>query len=413
MTAAGYLRRVALAAFGGLATIVLFIVIIDPKGIYHLGRIERFNAYKVHQPLYYGEVKALGLRRYRPDSLIAGASPATYGVVPECRNPTVSGVSRMYNYAGAGASVLGLIANAADLRAVGSIRRMTVELAFPTQSFLAPGAPKERPVVPLNTDSWSELVRRFLPANYARAYLANLFSWHEVVLSLQTVAANLQQDRSFLFRGFEPNGAYDQTWLRRWTARVITEQHVHGQVTNYYELYLKKMSNEMDPDVLYVEQMAQILAADGIALDLYFRPEHVSELLLYDEAHLWPLFEKFKRGIVTAVERSRAQYGANIRVFDFNTLSNVVVQPVRPVDNNTIYDPYFGDPVHYRKPVGDMILNTLYGCQIETSVPEGFGTEITPSNMQNHLAREREKLKAYRDANPDVVRRVADALRSK
>jgi hypothetical protein len=410
MSLTSYVRTVALTSVASLLIGVTIIVLIDPKGLYDLVRSDGFNSFKAYQNLYYGEVKALALRRYRPDTIVGGASPVTFGLVPECRDSSMPGVSRIYNYGGAGAYIGNVVVNYLDLRAVGSIRRIAMEAGLPGERFLRANDTLVAPMEPPH-GFWADAIRRWIPANYAGAYLGNLFSWHEVLLSAQTFAANRQSDRSFLFHGFEPNGAYDQTWLRRWFAWVITEGNLRGHIINYRNLLLAKVSNDVEVDVSYVDLLAATAGRDGIALDLYVRPEHVSELLLYYEGGIWPLFEKYKRTLLRAANAARSRHGADIRVFDFGNLSDAVLQPIRPIDEHTLYDPYFTDPIHYRKPVGDFILATMYGCHIDQQVPSEFGIELDTDNIDAHLANEKAKLEAYRRADPELVRKVQSALR--
>jgi hypothetical protein len=412
MSSTRYLGLAVSAAAGLLVLGALTVVVVDPKGLFALVRIDGFNSYKAYQNLYTAEVKALAVRRFRPDTVIFGASPATFGIVPHCAFPSMPGVSRIYNYGGVGPQVYTTNTNYSDLRAIGSIRRMVIEARLPDSRFVHGAA--DRPAQPVPEEKqgvWAEVVRPWIPANYADVYLANLFSWHEIILSLQTVAANLQSDRSFLFYGFAPNGAYDQVWLRRWTAWVITNANLRGQIVNYRNLLVSKVSNNMDVDFSHLDALAAKAARDGIALDFFVTPEHVAELLLYYEGNIWPLFEKFKRSLLRAAEAGKSRYGIEFRVFDFGTLNDVMTQPIRQIDTKTVHDPYFGDPVHYRKPIGDFILSTMYGCKIDEAVPSDFGLELRRDNIDAHLASEKAKLEAYRRADPELVHKVQSALR--
>jgi hypothetical protein len=125
------------------------------------------------------------------------------------------------------------------------------------------------------------------------------------VLSAQTLLANRQVDKSFLFRGFEDNGNCDQEWLRRWGAWVITEQTLLGHVSAFSDFFLAKLSNDMDIDFSYIDQLAIASQRNGVALDIFIQPTHVSELLFFREGGIWPLYEKFKTDLLRSVSDAR------------------------------------------------------------------------------------------------------------
>jgi hypothetical protein len=388
-------------------------VVVDPKGLYQIVQAEGFNAYKPFQSDFSGEVKALAVYRYRPDTLVFGASTVTFGIDPVCHTPGVPGVSRLYNYGGAGSATGSLITNLSDLISVGSIRRLVVEARFETHTFVAvprsaPAAlPGEDP-----SDRISSTVGRHLPRRYATTYLQNLFSWGELALSVQTVLANRKADKSFLFRSFGENGSYDQEWLRRWGAHVITEQNLIGHVGNYTNFLLSKVSNEMGIDLTYVDQLAQAAKLHQLDVDLFITPVHVTELLLFKEGGIWPLYERYKTELLQRVEDVRSRYSVNMRLFDFGTLNPMVSQTIKKVDLNQGHEP-FSDPVHFKVPVGEMILATILKCGISKPVPPNFGLELDRSNISAHLAKERAKLAFYVEEHPELAELIGRTIRAR
>jgi hypothetical protein len=388
-------------------------LLVDPKGLYQLVRIEGFNLYKPFQPDFTAEVKALRARRYRPDTLVFGASTVTFGVDSECRPARAPGVSRIYNYGGVGGSAHGFVSDLPDLTSIGSVRRVLLEARFESQHFV----PTEPVRTPVDTetppaDAFTDLVRRWMPARYATTYIKNLFSWSEFALSVETVLANRKSDKSFLFRGFGENGSYDQEWLRRWGASVITEQNLLGHVSNYTDHLLNRTANDMHADFGYVDQAAAAAQRNGIALDMFIPPVHATELILIREGGIWPLYERFKTDLLRRVDEARSRYSANIRLFDFGTLSLVTTQSIKQVDPNDVHEP-FSDPVHFKKNVGDLILAVMLKCGDGPAIPDGFGRELDRSSIVAHLLAEKSKLEAYESAHPELVRKIAEVIGQK
>jgi hypothetical protein len=404
----GYFRTVACAFLLFLFAAAVVNILVDPKGVYQLVRIDGFNFYKPFQPDYTKEVKALGAQRYRPDTIVFGASTIMFGVDAQCRDSGLPAVSRVYNYAGAGASPDAFVTNFADLMAIGSVRRVVLEARFENHSFTKRRVTNGS-TYDVEDGLLTRFIRRWLPANYVDVYFKNLFSWNELVLSGETLLANRQADKSFLFRGFEDNGNYDQEWLRRWGAWVITEQNLVGHVSHYSDFLLARVSNDMDIDLSYIDQLAMTSQRHGVALDIFITPVHVSELLFYREGGIWPLYEKFKTEVLRSVVDARQRYSTDIRLFDFANLSDIVMQTIKPIDLHEFHEP-FSDPVHFKRVVGDLLLATMLKCGIPTAAPDSFGIELNQTNIQDHLAAEKAKLDAYGASHPDLVRKISDVI---
>lgn len=405
----GLLRTVACSFILFLLLVSGINLMVDPKGLYQLVRIDGFNVYKPFQPSFTREIKALGAYRYRPDTLIFGASTVTFGVDPECPTAGLPGVSRVYNYGGQGASVSEFVATLPDLRAIGSIRRVILEARFETQPFASASSVSVAGTGRPADDGLMALLRRWIPASHAATYAENLFSWRELALSIQTVLANRKADKSFLFRSFGENGIYDQGWLRRWAAFVITEQNLLGHISNYTDFLINRAANATHVDVEYVYEAAAAAQGDGMALDIFITPVHATELILFREGGLWPLYEQFKIDLLRAIEHARERYSVNIRLFDFGTLSSATNQPIRLIDNQDIRE-HFSDPVHFKTGIGDMLLAVMLKCANGAAVPEGFGRELDQTVVAGHLSAERAKLDAYAAAHPELVQKIAETI---
>ncbi len=413
----GYLGTLATSALLTLAAAAVFNLAVDPKGLYLLVRLDGFNSYKVFQPLYTREYKALAVRRYHPDTLVFGASPVTFGIVPQCPSSTLPGVSRIYNYGGVGDHAETFLTDIDDLTAIGSIRRIVVEARFVNHQFFMNSQRAQTatwaavPTTPHSADGLlQKQLRPWMPSRYAATYVENLFSWRELFLSVRTVSQNRLSDKSFLFREFGIDGSYDQQWLQRWRARVISETNMLSHVSNYSGVFLTRVSNDMEIDFSYIGQLAAASRRNGIALDIFILPEHVSELLLYSEGGIWPLYQKFKLNLLDAVETARKRESANIRLFDFGNINEVTTQPIRSSYTDAVYDPYFEDPVHFRRIVGDFLLATMLECGIAARVPTDFGLQLNRDNMLQHLRIENAKLEEFRLAHPDMVRKISEAI---
>lgn len=68
---------------------------------------------------------------------------------------------------------------------------------------------------------------------------------------------------------------------------------------------------------------------------------------------------------------------------------------------------YYLDGTHYRKEVGDKILNRVLSYQQESGFDD-FGVLITPKNIESHLVKIRATREVWAKNNPDVVELVQE-----
>jgi hypothetical protein len=417
------LAVIAVAAVAVLLFVASFNILVDAKGLYLLVRAKGFNENKVFQPLFTGQYKAVAARRYRPDTVIFGASTVLIGVVAECKAPRMPGVSRLYNYAGAGTNASFLIENLPDLLATGSIKRLAVETRFfehkfsAVQSMTAENATSgtSPAAEPSMADALTERLRPYLPMNYAGTYIRNLIGWEDVLLSVRTVALNRTTVKTPVSttRGYEEDGTNDLQWGPIWQPWMLTEQTATDHNAYYIGRFLPGLSNDLTPDLSYLDRIVSIAARNGVAVDLFIPPEHMTELLLYSEAGIWALFEKFKMNLLQTVQDLRTRHSVDIRFFDFGNVSAPTTQPLRQINDRTIYDPYYIDPVHFRRPVGEYMLATMFQCEIPAAVPEGFAIELAAGNIAAHFASQRQKLREYRRQNSALVERMSRAIETR
>ncbi len=408
------LRRYLLVALSPLLILVLvaaFNIVVDPKGLFQLLEFERFNSYKPFETNNFVEHKSLALRRYRPDTIIGGPSSVTFGVVPECHNSPMQ-LSRIYNYGGVGVSPGAILKDIDDIAAIGSVKRIVVEWRFEYGDFVPSAKSSERRATKsVGPGLLPRLLSPWIPARHLSSYFEGLFSWGDLLLSVRTILANQEKDKSSRFRRFNADGSFDQEWLRRFDAWVITEEAVIDHVAHYSNHFLGHWSNDFEVDFSSLLQLIEATSGYGIHVDLFIPPEHVTELLFYSEAGVWPLYEKFKVAFALAVEKANERYSADIHLFDFGNISDATTQTIKRADGHT-WDPLFFDPVHFRRAVGDFILATTLGCNIDTPVPNDFGTELNTASIPQHLAIERGKLAAYRANHPDLVKKIRAAIGS-
>jgi hypothetical protein len=132
---------------------------------------------------------------------------------------------------------------------------------------------------------------------------------------------------------------------------------------------------------------------NSIKLNIFIPPMHAIHLEKYYIEGSWNLLETWKREVVKIAP-----------VWDFSGYNSITTEPISESMKNYI------DSSHYRKEVGDLVLNRILNYQIDT-VPDDFGVLITPENIEQHLAKIRGDRAVWVKQNPDAVKLLENLKR--
>jgi hypothetical protein len=131
----------------------------------------------------------------------------------------------------------------------------------------------------------------------------------------------------------------------------------------------------------------------GIQLELLISPAHAIQWEANRLNEGWETFEQWKREVVKIAP-----------VWDFSGYNSITTEPIQNQMKNYI------DSSHYRKEVGDLILNRIFNYQVET-VPDDFGVLLTPDNIEAHLEKIRRDREIWVKNNPEAIELLDDIKR--
>jgi hypothetical protein len=122
----------------------------------------------------------------------------------------------------------------------------------------------------------------------------------------------------------------------------------------------------------------------------------------------WPIFEEWKRQITNIADKYK------IPLWDFNTIDQYSTESPPPPGNKQSELQWYWEPAHYRRELGDLMLASMLSrdCGAEYS-KFGFGSKITPLNLQPHLNSLALNLRRFVDEHPQVVNRIMNNINSK
>ncbi len=156
-------------------------------------------------------------------------------------------------------------------------------------------------------------------------------------------------------------------------------------------------------------QMIQSARDQGVSLDIIINPIHAAQLEAIAAAGLWPTMEQWIKDITRIVDEQRALPGGDkIRLVSFLGYAPYRDEPIPEAgDLDSIMD-WWWESSHFKDAMGRIVLETLYDKDA-APIP-GFGTNLTPGNVESHLEMLRAGRAAWREARPgdaDFVHEVA------
>jgi hypothetical protein len=365
--------------------------IVNPYLLFDVPRIAGFNARKPAVDTQERLMKTYDVLRAAPNTLILGSSMVDLGL--DAQHPAWPPHDRpVYNGALAGG---GPYSSYRYLQHVMSRRHVAlVMLGLDFQFFLT--VPDYTPVTP---EFESRLaVRRDGSINVGQRWqhLHDLFqgtiSLDALTDSVATLAANLNGESSDLAAG-----NWDSVSHRRLTAAMGSFPLVVGQ-----ELFnIRRFSGkQINPLVMAdVRAILDLCESHGTRVILFINPTHAEGLEILDLLGYWPMFEGWKRELVTLAARYPAADGhSRITLWDFSGYDSYSTEAV-PMDRHAMH--LFWDCIHYTRTLGDAIVTRMFGAG------DGqFGVLLTPETLESRLTAIREQQRLYRERHPAAVRRV-------
>ena len=343
-------------------------------------------------------LKAYEAVHVTPNSLLLGSSRIDFGL--NARHPTWPTPLRpVYNLGMLGAGPYLSYRYLQHVLSGRPVKLIVMGLDF--DSFLAlPGdvtsvEPEVDSRLKVRSDGSSNSPRAYA---FARDILRSL-SLDELVDSVTTVAANVNDDSSDYVSG---SWVFNRRGLREISARGATLTFAVDDLLESAAIIqnFPHVGARLDPRVMReLSDILNLCDSRGTRVILFINPVHADLLEIWDSAGLWPRFEDWKRQLTALThEYSQAHVRSQISLWDFSGYHSYATEAVRSTSRQL--DGYF-DPSHYTWAVGDIIIRQILGQSVAR-----LGTELTPWNVESHLASLRQEQQEYHTRQPLDVERV-------
>lgn len=355
----------------------LFNYIVDPYGLYRIVEYKGFNQQKEGLRNRIRYVKALEIALRQPKTILMGSSR-----VHDCINPAnkfLANYQPVYNYSLDMARIkeIKLYLEHAILNS--KIENLILGLDF----FMFNKYEK------LNFTFDHNIVNKKI--SYFDLYFKPLFTMTSLDSSIRTIKVSyLQKNRKeFLPNGYRPGtsvfyGLKDYKKLHDNTNWIFLSS-IPSKTLYYAKMDVGNEAYSDFNDILLLCKQHKINVV------LYISPAHAN---LDGEgikaAGIYKKFEDWKRKI-TLIANDQ-----NITLWDFSGYNTITTEPVRTPMK------YYWDSSHFTEEVGNFILERILSKDTDPMIPQDFGVQITPSNIESHIKNIERSQYLYENNNSSV-----------
>lgn len=382
----------------GLLLVIAFNASIDPYGSFGLFNIQGIN---IEKPLALKgggrRLKATEAVKGDYKTVILGNSRALYALDPN--HPLLKNRAT-YNLALPGTNIH-------EIYQTFKFARQNLEL--------------ESVIFPVSFDDFSDQAElgadfkqsRFSGSNIFWENLPGLISFNQIEDSLKTILINLKRKLT------DPAYYTDKRGLNVQKMRETRPR----ELFNKSILEIFKPAPDGSPGGFSYSQeglnLVQAILSDclehGIQLYLFIPPVHARHMEAWRLSGNFANFEQWKRDLVRILTQTADQIGRPAPpLWDF-TGYNAINNEAIPANDNTEPMQWYVECSHFTKRLGDLMLETILnpGGLSKAATPEGFGTVLTPENIESHLAQIRRSQALYHQTHAFEVKEVERLLNIK
>jgi len=396
--AKNYIRILTIACLASVAGVAGLNYVVDPFSVFGAPRIAGFNANKVDFLEHLRITNVYAVERIKPKCIILGTSRAGRGLSPD-HSALVD--APCYNMALPGISLYEMRRYFQHAQAIQPLDKAILALDF--RAFNS---------APDRSGAFSEAR---LAVDREGVAEFNLFSAH-----LPDLAAALLSSKALLS---SVRTVRQQRWANITLAtngywQSLTDSFDHTAAFNAYTRNSFRRFEEMSHNDTIFNQNADDLRAllraayqSTVKVSMLISPAHAWHWEALYQSGLWPRFEEMKRMIVSINHEESTRAGkAEYQVWDFSGAIGPSMESL-PAGGQHKTMRWYWEPVHYKRELGDAVLSrALTNQALAFPVLAGFGTQITPANLEQYLYRLRVLQKKYAEVHPEVVTHIRELM---
>lgn len=353
--------------------------LIDPYSVIGAPRIDGVNQYKADINSRVRLSKSYQPLRSNFNTLIVGNSRVEMGIDPGSKCLNLNG-QKTYNLGIPGAGVGYQAASALNLIHQKPIDTVLISIDFTDFLVLSKwpvpdsynGIPK-LPNVAVEADgsqnnsySWS----------YIKDHYQSLYSLDAFLSSLKTVLLQSPYAPSRHESGFNPAMDFAEMTSSEGVGRLFKqkENELESKYLKGWGLYYS--GGELSYDFSYFEEFIARATEKGIKVVVFTNPLHQNFWHIMDRANLMGQNVTFLNEIQSIISRVGNDH---VDFWDFSGDSPFIHEDVEEARKKGVGLKWFWEPAHYKKELGDLMINTMFSEECGTK--EVFGRRILSASI--------------------------------
>ncbi|MEZ5571752.1 MAG: hypothetical protein R3E64_06980 [Halioglobus sp.] len=372
MQARTYLFSTLLASLIFATLVVAINAAVDPYGIIGTKRIAGFNQYKVD----INEHTRL-TKKYQPlfavhNALIAGNSRVELGINPLHPCFSKSGMF-VYNVGIPGAGVRTQLEYALNIIYQQPIE--TVFLSVDFTDFISPDTQAIDSRSPLleqssgefRYTSAGELNPDYMESRFSD-YMRSLFSLDALIASVKTMAFQSAAAPDRDEHGFNPARDFAEAVRVEGPLALFEQKMVDLELKYSKPWYLRDSQGQLNSAFGDLDDFLDLAAERNIRVYLFTNPFHQSFWTLLRENGHMPAYQRWMHELTETIRRHR---DADIVFWDFAQDPSYISEPIPA--KGVVSKPleWFWEPAHYRRQLGDIMVDALLAKSCETDASYG------------------------------------------
>jgi hypothetical protein len=382
-----YLLTLLLLMVSGAIAVCIFVLIVDPYGVYGIVRRDHFNAVKPGLTRYQGQIKQEHALRLRPRFIILGNSRAEIGFDP--RASAFSSHGDGYNLAIPGTGLATSASQFAQLQQAG-VQPRTVIVGLEFIDFLNPATALPARAATAAAPAHGRAFWRF-DTLFSLASIRD--AAHTLRIQHDGEAATLSPD------GFNPLLEYG-AYVRHDGYHKLFRQRAQENAASFRR---KSKSSLATEDFHSLRAFLLAMAATQADIKLVIYPYHAQLLAMFESAGLWPLFEQWKQQLVQEVAAVKKENpSAGIEVTDFSGFGPYNCEPIPTQQQRHASTRWYWEAGHFKKALGDLVMQRVMTLKDGAPDDGRFGMPLSIATLAANRARIAAERSACVAAQPEM-----------
>ncbi|WP_260295938.1 hypothetical protein [Sedimenticola hydrogenitrophicus] len=371
--------------------------LIDPYALFDSVRLSGFSDLKPAAGGHVRMAKPYQVRNYSPKGIVAGNSRPEMGIDP--RHICWPDFARpVYNLGLPGAGVHMQARTLQHALFEGDVKLILWGLDF--ADFLS-ASPERAGKYPWPVSPRQYENRLIIRANGSgnpvypfiklEDYLTVIFSLDTAADSLKTITQQSNRNVSTRLRnGFNPANDYwpimsteGQFVLFEQKNREIDERFSKSGLTVFP--YPARQSEEFAS----VAHLLKYANSNRVKVILFINSYHADYLSTIYRHNLWPQFEAWKYRLLEIADENQ------VELWDFSGLDEFNSEPAPAIGDKSARLKWFWEPAHYKKEVGDKMLEKIFGQWCRSDASPQIGLKLSSENIYRYLENEKQKIEAH------------------